>query len=147
VFAGAAIVNPFSINPLALIVGATVAIGIGFGGGWTVNGWRLQGDIEHIKTERATDSVRQSQAALDDLVTAAGKIKAAADGANVDLSHLDSKLDQIRKDYKNAKPAPLPVDCRPDAPRVRKLTAAADAVDEAIAGLKLSRVLQADRAP
>jgi hypothetical protein len=139
--------NPLAIHPLALLAGAAVALGIGFGTGWQVNGWRLGVEIERIKAERATDNAKQTKAALDDMVTAAGKIKAAADGANIDLSQLGRQLDQIRKDYKNAKPVPLPVDCRPDAPRVRKLTAAATATDQAIAGLRLSPTLQSVGAP
>lgn len=139
--------NPFAIHPLALLAGAAVALTIGFGTGWQVNGWRLGAKIEHIKAERAADDAKQTETALKDLVTAAGKIKAAADGANVDLSQLGRQLDQISKDYKNAKPTPLPVDCRPDAPRVRKLTAAATATDQAIAGLRLSQTLQRVGAP
>lgn len=139
--------TPLTFNPIALFVGAAAAIAIGFGAGWHVNGWRLAAEIERLQAQHEKGRADQAQAALDDLTAAAGNIKAAADGAHIDFAGLDKKLELIRRDFRDAKPSPLPADCRPDAVRVRKLSAAADAVDEAIAGLKLSRALQTDRSP
>lgn len=125
--------NPLSINSVSF--GAVVlAAVLGTSAGWAVNGWRLGAEIAGLKADREKDRADQAQAALADLAKAAQLVKLAADGAQSDLSSLSTKLDQIRKDVKNAKPAPLPVDCRPDAPRVRELTGAAAAVDEAVAG-------------
>lgn len=134
--------NPLSINPLALLGGALAAVAIGFGSGWAANGWRLGAEISAIKAERATDRADQAQAALTDLAEASKKINDAAGGAQADISSLGVKLDQIQKDFKNAKPTPLPPGCRPDAVRVRSLAAAVDATNAAIAGLRLSSTMQ-----
>lgn len=139
--------NPLSINPVALLAGAAFALVVGFGSGWQVNGWRLDAQLEHVKAAQEKGRADQAAAAIADLVAAAGKVKAAADGAHVDMAGLNKKLDVIRKDFRDAKPVPLPVDCHPDAVRVRKLTAAAAAVDEAVTGLRLSRALPTARAP
>ncbi len=125
--------NPLSINPLYALAAMAAAFAIGFGWGWQVNGWRLNGQISDIKAERAGDKASQATAALNDLVGAAKKVKAAADGAQIDVSILDAQLAAIRKDFNNANAKPLPVDCHPDAPRMLKLTTSIDAVDKAIA--------------
>jgi len=138
--------NPLTINPLALLAGGALALVLGFGGGWKVNGWRLDANLEHVQAEQQKSRADQADAAIADLVAATGKIKAAAEGAHVDLAGLTKKLDVIRKDFRDAKPAPLPVDCRPDAVRVRELTAAADAVDEAIAGQRAGPAMPPHRA-
>lgn len=35
--------NPLSINPLMLLGAGAMALALGFGSGWTTNGWRLDG--------------------------------------------------------------------------------------------------------
>jgi len=126
-------VNPLSINPLILLVGIAAAMSIGFGGGWTANGWRLGAKIADVKAERSNEIAIQNKEVLDDFVATAKKIREQADGANADFSELAKDLTAIRKEFKDANAKPLPVDCHPDAPRVRKLTNAIDAVDHAIA--------------
>jgi hypothetical protein len=125
--------NPLSINPLAGLASLAVAAALGFGSGWTVNGWRLNGEIQTIKAEHANDRATLATAAISDITQAAHLIKEAADRAQVDVSSLDVQLTAIRKDFKNANAKPLPADCRPDSPRVRKLANSAAAVDKAIA--------------
>ena len=125
--------NPLSINPLFLLAGVAAAVTIGFGGGWPANGWRLNADIATLKAERANEVAVQNKEVLDDFVATAKKIKEQADGANADFSVLGTELAIIRKEFKNAKATPLPVDCRPDDGRMRSLTRSVDAVRKAVA--------------
>src|SRR5690606_21816158 len=134
-----------AMSPVIVIAGAAVALAVGFGSGWQVQGWRKAAEIADLKRVRSDDIARQSQAALNNFTAAVDTINAAARGARLDLSNLGGKLDAIRQDFKNAKPAPLPVDCRPDAVRVHKLTAAAAAVDHAIAGSVTGGTVPAER--
>lgn len=122
--------NPLAIRALIVLAGAAIA----FGSGWAANGWRLGRQIADLKTERAETRANQAQAALDDLTVASKRIRAAADTHTADFRMLTGKLDALRKDWKNEKLAPLPIDCRPDTFRVRHLDAAIDAVNEATAG-------------
>jgi len=120
----------------AVLVALAVSL---FAAGMKVQGWRLGEQIAQAKAARSNEIATQSQEALADLINASKTIKAAADGAHVDVSALNTKLDTIRKEFNDANAAPLPVDCRPDAIRVRKLTSAASAVDEAIARQRAGR--------
>jgi hypothetical protein len=120
------------MNPKALLASVGASIALGFGAGWLVNGWRLNGEIQTIKTDREKDRADQAQAALADLAVAAHNIRTAADGYTIDVATLGAKLDAIRKDFKNAKP--LPADCRPDDFRVRHLESAIDAANQTAAG-------------
>lgn len=126
----------FGAIKAALLIAIACAL---FAAGMQVQSWRLGEQIAQAKDARANEIATQSQEALADLVNASKAIKSAADGAHVDVSALNTKLDVIRKDFRDANAAPLPVDCRPDAPRVRKLTSAAAETDEAIARQRAGR--------
>jgi len=127
---------------LVLVVIGAAAGGIG---GWTAQGWRKDAQIADLQRSQAQTAAGQYKAALDDLEAASKRINAAAAGARVDLSTVTGQLAAIRKDFQNAKPAPLPDGCRPDPVRVRQLTAAAGAVDQAIAGSVAGRAMQPER--
>lgn len=109
---------------------AAAILAAGFGGGWEVNGWRLNGDLADMKTKVAETRAVGAEGALKDLTTATAGIKAAADQYTGIQNTLGSQIAQLRKDLKNA-PAPLPVDCKPDDFRVRKLDNAIDAANQA----------------
>lgn len=137
--------NPLAIKAWVLAVAGVLALAIGGGIGWSVNGWRLNAEMASIKADRATDQAKQAQTALSDLADASKKIHDAAENAQTDLSGINTQLQHIREDFKNAKAAPLPIDCRPDAVRVRELSDASRTVDQAIAGQRTSTGLQAER--
>lgn len=120
------------MNPSTIAIAAVLLFGAGLGVGWTANGWRLHADISAIEAKQAGDLAASTTAAMTDLKTAAAAINTAANEYAGVAGRLDVKLDQIKKDMKNAKP--LPVDCRPDAVRVRDLGAAIDAANEAATG-------------
>ena len=116
-------------------IAVAVIAAAGAAGGWVVQGWRKDADIADLKREQADDRAADTAAALTDLVTAAGKVKAAAQGYVSARNDLTTAMSAISMDLKNVqKQNPLPVDCRPDAGRLRNLQAAAAAANAAAAG-------------
>ncbi|MDR3381720.1 hypothetical protein [Cupriavidus basilensis] len=111
---------------------AMVALAAGiFAAGWSVNGWRKDAELAELTAARAQADVETANQALADLRTAGAGIRARADEYRAIQSTLGSRLDALQKELKNAKP--LPVDCRPDDFRVRKLSDAVDAAKQAAA--------------
>lgn len=51
--------NPLSINPLHMLAAGVVALAIGFGGGWFVNGWRLDGQHQKAMSEKQAELVAE----------------------------------------------------------------------------------------
>nr|WP_315401806.1 hypothetical protein [uncultured Duganella sp.] len=125
--------NPLAINPWALLGAGALALTLGFGAGWQVQGWRLRADIAEVKLDNATAITQASQVALDDYKRAASAIKDAATGAQVDTIAILGQLAAIKRNYANAKPAPLPPDCRPGPDRLRYLSETTAAANAAIA--------------
>jgi hypothetical protein len=129
-----------SILPTWPIAAGALAIGLAVGavGSYLWNADTiadLEVDIAEIKSKEAQDIANQYKTAFDNLEVATATIKTAAETGQVNYSTLASKLDTIDRRYRNAKPpAPLPVDCKPGAERVRRLTEGAAAVDQAILG-------------
>lgn len=115
----------------SFMVGAGLAAGVlAFGAGWVVNGWRLETELSKLKTAQAVEKANQAAATLTTLQADAEAIhKAAAEYAGIETT-LAPKIAALTKELRNAKP--LPVDCRPDAVRVRNLDAAIDAANSAI---------------
>lgn len=116
---------------LLRVIGAAVLAVALFAAGWAVNGWRKDAEIERIKTASARADLADANKAIEDIGKASNAIRTKADEFAGINSTLGAKLDAIRKDMKNAKP--LPVDCRPDDFRVRKLSDAVEAAKQAAA--------------
>lgn len=114
---------PWRAAGLALLAAAI------FAAGWAVNGWRKGAELAELTAARAQADVETANQALADLRTAGAGIRARADEYRAIQSTLGSRLDAIQKELKNAKP--LPVDCRPDDFRVRKLSDAVGAAKQA----------------
>lgn len=63
--------NPLSINPLHMLGAGAIVLAIGFGGGWLVNGWRIDGshqrEIAKITSDLTTEQgkVREQNHAVD----------------------------------------------------------------------------------
>lgn len=129
------------------LIAAVILSVAGFSCGWFLKGTIKDGEIKTIKLEQATDTAKASQEALTKFVDASKVVVDAAKSAQVDVSAINASLEQIRKDVKNVKTAPLPAGCKPDAPRVRSLAATTDAVDAAIAGPKSGGTVQDQRSP
>lgn len=122
------------MNPLAAkALAAAAALGLAFGTGWVVNGWRLGTELAEAKASRASEMAKDAQTALADYKVAAETIHKAATGAQLDLASVTAQLATIRKAQKNAPPPPLPTDCKPGAVRLRNLAETAAAADAAIA--------------
>lgn len=115
----------------ARALGALLLAAAVFAAGWTVNGWRKDAEIAELTAARAQADLASANTALSDLREAGARVRQSADDYLTIKSDLGAKLDAIRKDLKNAKP--LPVGCRPDDFRVRKLADAVDAAKQAAA--------------
>jgi len=103
--------------------------------GWTAQGWHKDAEIADLKREQADIRATQAAGALNDLVAAASNINAAAKGYVDARDDLISAMSAITKDLKNVqKQNPLPVNCRPDAGRLRSFQAAVAAANAAAAG-------------
>jgi hypothetical protein len=100
-----------------------------FAAGWQVNGWRKDAEIAELTAVRAQADLKSANLALTDLVAAGATIREKADEFRGIQTTMHTELAAIRKDMKNAKP--LPVDCRPDDFRMRKLSDAVDAAKQA----------------
>lgn len=114
---------------IAGIIAAVLAI---FFAGWISNGWRKDAEISSIVEKQAKADLTSAKKALADLNAASKTIHDKADEFNAVNVTLGQKLDAIRKDLKNAKP--LPVDCKPDDFRLRKLSDSISAANKAATG-------------
>jgi len=121
---------PFALPWRAIAVAALAATT--FAAGWAANGWRKDAEIDRMKTASAQADLASANAALGDLRQAGETIRTKADEFNASQATLTAKVDQAVKEFRNAK-KPLPVDCRPDDFRVRKLSDAVDAAKQAAA--------------
>ncbi|MBU66457.1 MAG: hypothetical protein CL858_13545 [Cupriavidus sp.] len=113
-------------------VGVALLAACIFAAGWGANGWRKDAEIDRMKTVSAQAALASADAALADLRQAGETIRTKADEFNASQAALTAKVDQAVKEFRNAK-KPLPVDCRPDDFRVRKLSDAVDAAKQAAA--------------
>lgn len=119
------------LSPGARLLIAGGALAGAFVAGWVVNGWRADARIAELRRERAESAAQGAQKVLDDIEAAARKINASAVSYAAARDSLTASLSKVTKELQIAKP--LPVDCRPDAERVRLLGAAVDAAKQAAA--------------
>lgn len=83
-------------------------------------------ELAQSKTETANVA-----ASLTQLQTFISNMHAADDGYNGDVADIKTQFAKLKKDLTNAFLHPLPVDCKPDAVRLRVLGAAVDAANKA----------------
>ena len=105
------------------VAGVALVVAVIFGTGYKVRGWQDAGTVADLKLAKANQIAIDSQASLADMVAAGKQIKDAADAYTSMQDKLTPKIDQIRKDFKNA--LPLPAGCIPDGVRAN---AVADAI-------------------
>lgn len=110
------------------------ALLIGLAGGAAVDHAFMAAKVAALKLDNAEAISQASQVALSDYEKAAATIKAAALGAQTDLTTVNAQLAAIRKAQKNVPLPPLPADCKPGPVRLRNLSETAAAADKAIAG-------------
>lgn len=75
-----------------LLISAAVSVLLGFGAGWSVNGWRLNSTVSEAKAERATLTSKIESERAD----AADKIRAAERKHGLALADLSSALHEAR---------------------------------------------------
>jgi len=83
--------------------------------GYKIRGWQDAGTIADLKIDKANQIAIDAQASIADMVAAGKQIKDAADAYASMQDKLTPKIDQIRKDFKNA--PRLPSDCTIDGVR------------------------------
>ena len=90
------------------------------------------GEIAELTAAHARADLASANAAIGDMREAGAKIRQHADDYLTIQSTLGAKVDAAVKEFRNAKQS-LPVDSRPDDFRVRKLSDAVDAAQQAAA--------------
>lgn len=111
-------------------VGALALAAFIFAAGWQVNGWRKDAEIAELTAARAQADLAAANQAMGDLRAAGATIREKADEFAGIQTALTATLDTAVKEFRNAK-KPLPVDCRPDDFRLRKLSDAVSAAKQA----------------
>lgn len=93
-------------------------------------GYRLT--LAQIERDHANAAVTAANQALTQFETDAAAIHGAAESFGIAQDDLNGKLATISKEFHAAiKATPLPADCKPDAVRLRKLSAAIAATNTA----------------
>lgn len=92
------------------------------------------GEINGLKLEQSQALLASQIASNKQFRDNTQRINDASSVYATNTNQLSLQLDEIGKDLKHAEHlAPLPVDCRPDAGRVRVLSQAVDAVNASLA--------------
>lgn len=117
------------LRPLTIAAGLFVA---GGASAWIVRGWQKDAEIQTIKAAYAAEKLEASDAALVEFKKAASDMSAAVSDVQRSGAVLQTTMKTLGAEIKNAKP--LPVDCRPDAVRVRSLDGAYSAARTAAIG-------------
>ena len=121
-----------AIRAVPVSVWASLAIGCAaFSSAWIIQGWRKDAEIAELKAARTALDLENANRALLDLRTAGETIRQKADEFRGIQSTMHTELAAFREDLKNA--TPLPSDCRPDDQRLRNLTGAVRAAQQAAA--------------
>lgn len=118
--------NLISVNPFYLLGGSILALSIGFGSGWQVNGWRKDSEIGDIKlaqseaTLKTERDARKSEQKLNDRVMEAQNGLTQAHQTIIKLStSLATTTDGLRNTQRSIdnKLSALPVDALRDIAR------------------------------
>ena len=119
------------MNPYVKLCFAIGALLAAFACGCKVEGWRLGEQIAQTKAQQAGADATAAREDLTRYKAAADQVTEAASAAATSVSVVRAKIAAIQ-----ARPyaAPLPIDCRPDADRLRARNAAIDAYNAARAG-------------
>lgn len=87
----------------AMAAAFVAAVGVGFGGGWTVNGWRLGAALEAAKGAHEADKAQALAATVRQLITASADRDALAaqladldKNATADLKRLTNENETLR---------------------------------------------------
>jgi hypothetical protein len=120
---------PYKLQAAAGAV--ALVVGLAFGAGWVVNGWRLAAGMASLRVKHSEEKAAQADSALTTLKADADAVHTAAVEYAGIQNTLAPKITALTKELRNA--PRLPADCRPDAVRVRNLDAAIDAANQAAA--------------
>lgn len=134
------------MNPLTRTIAVyAVVLVIGLAVGWLVNGWRLGTKVESMKAKYSEAELAVQKQAIETMVSDARNMNLAAQGARVKTTDIEKRLTAIHKELTNARP--LPLDCRMDDFRMRKLSEAVSALQSTLSGGKPESAVPDTRRP
>lgn len=117
---------PSIITAKALAISVTAAalggLAVGFGTGWTAQGWRLGTAIAECRAEAATATAEAASAALAEIqrstqamTAAAARVRQAGERSAKAQGEAAARWQALTQAQ------PLPPDCKPDAARIQAL--------------------------
>jgi hypothetical protein len=113
------------------LIGAGLLALASFGGGFYAGHHWESVALANQKVQDAQKVAADAAAALTRLELFVNSLQAASVQYRTQTDALDAKLTSIEKEFADARSQPLPIDCKPDALRVRALSAAIAAVNAA----------------
>jgi hypothetical protein len=114
-------------NPWLLAGAAVAAAALGFGAGWTLNGWRLSSAVDKCRAEAAEERRDAAEFALDQLQLGAASMAQAASSVAESGRRAAQATDAARKRWEaHVQALPLPEGCRRDPGRAEALREAAE---------------------
>lgn len=114
-------------NPWLLAGAAVAAATLGFGAGWTINGWRLSSEVDKCRSEAAEQRRDAAEFALDQLQLGAASMAQAASSVAESGRRAAQATDAARKRWEaHVQALPLPEGCRRDPGRAEALREAAE---------------------
>ena len=124
---------PSIITTKVLAVGVAAAalggLAVGFGAGWTAQGWRLGAATTECRAEAAAATAEAASAALSEIQRSTEAMTAAAARVRQAGERSARAQDEAAKRWEVLTQAqPLPADCKPDAARIQAMR---DAIERA----------------
>jgi hypothetical protein len=114
-------------NPWLLAGAAVAAAALGFGAGWTLNGWRLSSAVDKCRAEAAEERRDAAEFALDQLQLGAASMAQAVSSVAESGRRAAQATDAARKRWEaHVQALPLPEGCRRDPGRAEALREAAE---------------------
>lgn len=104
---------------------AAFCLGVGFASGWLINSWRLSSSYQAEKAEAVQASADHFRDATKEINDSANEYLGNSEQLEKQIAELKKELVHAKKNY------PVPVDCRPDADRLRVLKDAVTAANTA----------------
>lgn len=114
-------------NPWIMAGAAVAAASLGFGVGWTLNGWRLSTALAECRAEAAEERRDAAEFALDQLQLGAASMAQAASAVAESGRRAAQATEAARKRWEaHVQALPLPEGCRRDPGRAEALREAAE---------------------
>jgi hypothetical protein len=113
------------------LAGLVIGLGAAAAGGAWFEATLKDKTIADLKLQQSQSQTKSVQASLDQLTGFISKMNVADAQYQGALASIDQKFSAVQAEWKNATAKPLPVDCKPDALRLRVLATAVAATHQA----------------